>query len=703
VATILIADDRPLNRQYLATLLGYFGHQVLEAGEGAEALRLAETHPPNLLITDLIMPGIDGKELAAQFHANPKLAGTPVIFYSATYSVPQAEAVARSVGAFGVLPKPSDPELILRLVNQALGNSAAPAPSPPPSSAAPEGQIFPLAGALPTGLAEIQAISYRLSALIEMSLELASEGNSERLLAGLAYAARKLIPAQQTMVGLLTENGQAIRLLASLSAPGTKESQGRADYETHVVALPPPGSLLKDLLEKRHPLRLKNVSIAQSGLAAPWLPEGDRVSSLLAVPLKAGSRFLGWLVMAEKIGAEEFSAEDARVAATLAAQGAIAYERLQEREQAQQALSRSKAMFEALFEFSPDALIATGEDGCLNRMNAQAERLFGYAREELLGRSVEALLPQRFRPGHSKYREGYYAEPRVRPMGLGPELFARRKDGTEFPVDIMLSPLTTEAGTLVLSAVRDITARKEAEARILRLNEELGQRVNELQVANQSLEAFSYSVSHDLRAPLRAIAGFASLLVQDHEATLDEEGKRLLSVITSNARRMGSLIEDLLSFARVSRTEIRKSELDMMALAQSVVEEVRVSEPSRQVAITVQPMPNANGDPALLRQVYTNLISNAWKFTRRKADAIIEVGSYPNGERNVYFVKDNGAGFDEEYAHKLFGVFQRLHTEQEFEGTGIGLALVSRIIQRHGGHAWASGKMGEGATFYFTV
>jgi PAS domain S-box-containing protein len=242
----------------------------------------------------------------------------------------------------------------------------------------------------------------------------------------------------------------------------------------------------------------------------------------------------------------------------------------------------------------------------------------------------------------------------------------------------------------------DTTERKRAEER-------LHERTLQLEAANEALGSFTYSVSHDLRAPLRAIDGYARILLEDHADRLDAEGERVLGVVCTNARQMGKLIDDLLTFSRLGRGDLEKSRVDMTALAQSAVEELRRLEPERRVAVTIAPLAPALADGTLIRQVLTNLIGNAWKFTRTRAEATIEIGCTPSAGELTYFVRDNGAGFEMEYANKLFGVFQRLHRAEEFEGTGVGLAIVQRIVQRHGGRVWAEGAVDHGATFYFTL
>ena len=235
------------------------------------------------------------------------------------------------------------------------------------------------------------------------------------------------------------------------------------------------------------------------------------------------------------------------------------------------------------------------------------------------------------------------------------------------------------------------------------LEHQVVERTQALRETNAELEAFSYSVSHDLRAPLRAIHGFARILLEDHGTELQPEAKRVLGVIDENTRRMGQLIDDLLSFSRLGRKELDTAPVDMTELVRTVADEIRRSAGDRALEITIGPLPPARGDRDMLRQAITNLLDNAAKFTRRRAPGQIEVGHRADGAETVYYVKDNGAGFDPRYAGKLFGVFQRLHRAEEFEGTGVGLAIVQRIVLRHGGRVWAEGQLDAGATFSFTL
>ncbi|HKA35818.1 MAG TPA: PAS domain S-box protein [Thermoanaerobaculia bacterium] len=364
----------------------------------------------------------------------------------------------------------------------------------------------------------------------------------------------------------------------------------------------------------------------------------------------------------------------------------------------------SEGLFRSLFEAAPDAIVIVDASGRIVLLNAPAESLFGYAREELVGRAVETLVPKRFQAAHEGHRGGYGASPHSRPMGSGLELYGVKRDGTEFPVEISLSPLQTEGGLLVSSAIRDISEKREAAERIRRLNLELKGRVGELAALNEELEAFSYSVSHDLRAPLRHIDGFARLLARHAGDRLDEKGRHYLETIEDSVRQMGRLIDDLLAFSRLGRAPLRSEAVDLAALARDAIREIEEDWKGREIRWTVGELPAVRGDAALLRQVFVNLLSNAVKYSSRRGVSEIEIataGSTP--DEVVCIVRDNGVGFDGKYAGKLFGVFQRLHGAEDFEGTGIGLASVRRIIQKHGGRTWAEGAVDSGATFSFSL
>jgi PAS domain S-box-containing protein len=357
---------------------------------------------------------------------------------------------------------------------------------------------------------------------------------------------------------------------------------------------------------------------------------------------------------------------------------------------------RADDRFIRFLEAAPDAIVSANRLGTIVLVNAQTETMFGYARIELLGQPFEKLVAERFRAKHAHHRAEFFAASKAASMASGLELHGLRKDGSEFPIELSSSPLETEEGLLAFATIRDITDRKRAE-------EALARAKDAAEIANRELESFSYSVAHNLRAPLRGIDGFSKLLLEDYGEEIDAEGKRCLDRIRESAQHMAQLIESLLTLAHVTQSELRRERVDLSQLARASAERLQRAEPEREVELTIADGLIERGDSRLLGVVFDHLLGNAWKFTREQPQARIDFGCTQEDRRNVYVVRDNGAGFDMAFAPKLFDVFQRLHTRTEFDGTGIGLAIVQRIIRRHGGRIWAEGQVAAGAAFYFAL
>jgi len=341
--------------------------------------------------------------------------------------------------------------------------------------------------------------------------------------------------------------------------------------------------------------------------------------------------------------------------------------------------------FAALLESIPEAIVGIDAAGRIVLANEIAEHVFGCARGELIGKVAESLLPARFRDQHN-----------FKKSTDGMELFGMRQDHSEFPMKLAHKTLEPEDGPLELSIIYDLTEYK-------RLERELAEKNAALETAAQEFRSFSYAISHDFRAPLRAVHGFAGMLKRSLGENLSTDSARLFGRIQDNVAKMSRLLEGLLDFSALSWVAMTKKTFNPADIAQKSFLELSRSHHGRKLDFEVSELPVCNADALLLRRLFDNLLSNALKFTGKRDPAVIRVGCNKEGGEHVYFVQDNGAGFDMEFAERLFQLFQRLHSDNEFEGMGIGLAIVYRIVQRHGGRVWARGEVDRGATFYFTL
>jgi signal transduction histidine kinase len=402
------------------------------------------------------------------------------------------------------------------------------------------------------------------------------------------------------------------------------------------------------------------------------------------------------------------------------------------RKQAEEALAKAGALQSAIFNSAYFSCIATDEKGVIQLFNVGAERMLGYVASDVVNKITPANLhdPQEVITRASALSvefgtpiaPGFDALVFKASRGIEDiyELTKVRKDGSRFPAIISVTALRDARDEVIgyLLIGTDNSARKRAEealhkATVLQdetvrqLNADLEQRVNErtaqLKIANNELEAFSYSVSHDLRTPLRAIDGFSQVVLDKFGPQISDDGRRYLQTIRSGAQKMGELIDDLLTFARLNRQELSRRPFDTGALVRAALEELGFPWPDRKVEVRIGELPASSGDPALLKQVWLNLLSNALKYTRKRELAVVEIGCTTTNDAEAYFVRDNGTGFDMRYADKLFGVFQRFHRAEDYEGTGVGLAIVQRIVHRHGGRIWADSAVDHGSTFYFTL
>ncbi|PMS22015.1 hypothetical protein C0Z18_05705 [Trinickia dabaoshanensis] len=357
---------------------------------------------------------------------------------------------------------------------------------------------------------------------------------------------------------------------------------------------------------------------------------------------------------------------------------------------------RAEERFRVAVEAAPNAMIMVDDAGKMTLVNTQTERLFGYKRDELLGQTIEMLVPERFRSGHLGFRTAFYANPSVRPMGSGRDLYGLRQDGSEFPIEIGLNPIETSEGTFVLSSIADITERKRSER-------QLRQRTEELARSNRDLEQFAYVASHDLQEPLRAVAGPLQLLQRRYEGKLDERADEFIGHAVDGATRMQTLIDDLLSYSRVGRLEDPKQPVEVGHALELALRNLAVIIQETQAEVTHDPLPTVQAIPTQLTLLFQNLVGNGIKFRKKDGPVRIHVGAQPADDAWQISVADNGIGIAEQYFERIFVIFQRLHTRREYPGTGLGLALCKRIVEHHGGRIWLESKPDEGTTFFFTM
>ena len=585
MAHVLVVDDRAPNRDYLVTVLGYYGHTVAEAADGVEALASIREVRPDLVISDLLMPNMDGEELARCLRDDPATHDLPVIFYTAAYFAREAGEIAARVGVRWVQPKPSEPRAIMDVVGQALGTPQvlvrpAQRGSDSDGTAQDPSQMFQglsqrldqllggataLAGAREKSpevldvLHNVHGLGVRLASLVKLGMDSASERNPAALADLFCGAAQDILSARYVGVVMLEPQSGELQHFAARGLNAAQETAVAAG----IAACPAAQRMQSD----RHQVRMLVAAQQgdETGLPAAHPPVGN----FLACAVLAREDASGWMYVADRMGGQSFTTDDERVIRALAAQ---------------------------------------------------------------LGAAWESVM-----------------------------LYAQ-------------------------------------------LDRRVAERTRELEAANKELESFSYSVSHDLRGPLQSISGFAAVLERKFAEALPPDARRYLDLVQRNARRMETLIDELLRFSRLSHQPLGAIKpVSMQRLARECLEELAPEITRRRIEVVLGDLPDAMGSAILLRQVLANLLGNAVKYTRRQEQARVQVGCEPLQGEQVYFVRDNGAGFDMQYASSLFGVFRRLHTDEEFEGTGIGLATVQRIVLRHGGCIWAKAALGKGATFFFTL
>jgi signal transduction histidine kinase/CheY-like chemotaxis protein len=578
MATVLVVDDQASNRELIVTLLRYAGHAPIEAADGHLALAQVRAARPALVICDILMPTMDGYEFVRQLRADPDIAHTEVIFYTATFLEREARSLALSCGVSNVLIKPTEPQDILRAIAQALDGTA---PAEPVTDTAQfdREHLRLLTDKLALKVNELETANQRLSALTDLNLQLASEHDPHVMLDKVCRGARDLLGARYAVLAVRDKHDSDLTHVSSWGlAP---------DQAQELDALAADAGLLDQLAADGRARRFTGQD-ARLPAALPLLHNG------LMAPIVSLQRAYGWVLLIDKLGSDGFSGEDEHILSIYAAQAGRIY-----------------------------------ENGSLyNKIKHAAEQ-------------------------------------------LAIEVEERKRAAQEL-----------------------IVANETLEQRVL-------QRTAELRDVIEGLESFNRSVSHDLRGPLGGIAGAARLareFVANNEA---DKADRFLTIIAAQAETTGQLVDALLALARASDASLTLEPVDMAALAAEVVASLQQVQPQAPLPVAIDPLPSIDADRKLVRQVLVNLIGNGLKFTSDVAQPRVHVGVAAAQGAPVFFVRDNGVGFDAGKAQRLFKPFHRLHDDR-FEGTGVGLSIVRKIVERHGGKVWAESAPGQGATFYFS-
>lgn len=718
----------------LRELLEAHGYEATSAGNGSDALAHLAESLPSIVLTDIVMPGMDGYELCRRIKTAQRTASVPVIIVT-SLSDPGDVVKALECGADDFIIKPYDEENLIARVQFNLANRQLHAADRPAMGV----EVF-FAGRrhfISSGRLQILNLllsTYETAVKRNLQLEEARQAletlndkldekvreRTAELVAEVALRSQAEVELRESRSVLL--EAQRIAHVGSWTyCPQTQEATW-SDETYRIFGLDPPGrgEGYETFREVIHPDERERFTTAHTRAvteAVPYeldlrlvLPDGATRNIVLRCEVEGGGpgevrRLMGTVLdITERVSGEN-RVRDLN-------------ERLRLLVSAIHELAAARDEKDVIEVVRHSARSLMGADGIT--FVARENEKCHYVDEDAVGPlwkghrfpMTSSISGWAMLHAASAVIEDVYADTRV-PAETYRNTFVKslamvpiRKEDPIGAIGAYWKErhLATEEEVQLLQALADATARALENVRLYEdLERRVADRTSALESANEELEAFSYSVSHDLRAPLRAIDGFSRVVVEDYSERLDDEGRRLLGLVQMNARRMNTLIDDLLSFSRVGRLEIRHASVAMAELVRSTFEELASATSREFVEFRVAEIPDAVGDPALLKQVWVNLLSNALKYSAGRRPAVIEVvGEVESGEAR-YHVIDNGVGFDPNHGHKLFGVFQRLHVAEEFEGTGVGLAIVKRIVARHGGRVWAEGRPGEGATFHFAI
>jgi PAS domain S-box-containing protein len=697
---ILIVDDIPDSLELLGRILDEYGFRVRPAPNGRLALESVAARLPDLILLDVKMPKMDGYEVCRRLKSNSKSRNVPVIFISA-YGETENKVKGFEVGGVDYIAKPFEREEILaRIESQLRLHRLTEHLEQEVNRRTAE---LTLANQqLRQQIVERRRVEEELSwevrvnlAAAELSLTLLSPVPIDNISHLILEHGKRLTGSVDGYVGYI--DPKMGYLVCPTLTRDTWDTCRVADKE---IVFKKFTGLWGWVLQNRKPL-LTNAP-ADDPRFSGTPPGHAPIHRFLSAPALINGTLVGQISLAN--ADQDYTNRKLEVIKRLANLYAIAIQR----QRAEESLRQSEERYRTIFQNSPLGIFRSKVDGKLLEINNAFAKMFGYDSSDEALKEIKKKGEEKY--FHTKERERIIAEQTASTDTMQHQIRLKKKDGKEFIADLYQRTIFDTQGQPLFfdGIIEDISERKKAEEALRRLNLDLDRRVLDrtakLEATNKELEAFAYSVSHDLRAPLRHIDGFLELLEKKAGTALDEQGRHYMDTISNAAQKMDQLIDDLLSFSRTGRQAMSLQPVDLESLASDIIRELKPDTAGRIIHWHIGDLPAVEGDSSTMRMVLANLIENAVKFTRPREKARIEIGSLPGkNSEAVIFVRDNGVGFDMTYADKLFGVFQRLHRADEFEGTGIGLANVRRIIARHGGRTWAEGEPDHGTTFYFTL
>jgi two-component system, LuxR family, sensor kinase FixL len=708
MAKILIIDDRPLNRQFLSTLLGYRQHDLLETSDGAEGLRLARDESPDLIITDVLMPTMDGYEFVRRLRDDPAICQIPVVFSTAHYLSRESKALADKCGVTSTICKPCEPQVVLDIVEAALSGHSQPAPAPAKAEDYDRDHLQLLTNQLSEKANQLRAAHAKLSALIELSIDLAEERDPVQLLNRYCSVAREIIGARWTLVALLETDRKAVQHLAVVGTdPKDTTTLPSTLLETGIFVT---------VMKEGHSICLNDLTSVPVRLQ---LPEGlPRAGSLLVAPLVIRGKVDGWICWADKLGFDVFSEQDEQLAIDLAGKMAVAYDNarlysdstkyaskleaeISERVKVEQELSESKARLAGIINSALDSIITIDSNQLVLMFNGGAEKTFCCTATEAIGQSLDRFIPSCFRSMHDK--DTHRFDERGVDTGALASVQAvtgLRANGDEFPVEASMSQIEIGDQKLYTVIMRDITERKRADSELKEANQRLEQTLAELEAKRDELASMTQqlwqasklatmgelaaSIAHELNNPLATVGLCAETLLT--KMAEGSEQRRPLEIIGQQVDRMASLVNSLLQFSR--RSPRRVSTVDPRVEISNSIEFIHYHLRTRKIEVEcdfVDPLATIQADRPQLQQVFLNLLTNACDAMSEGGKVTIRAsfGVLHNAEAVAIEFTDTGEGITSENLDKIWNPF--FTTKPEGKGTGLGLAICRRLVEEHGG------------------